>query len=105
MSAKRYVPFDRSIDIIEDFPGDDDARDAYLKCANGNAGLINETVKAMRKLRPPVKSRITTVSDGSRLDPRQAYKVGMALKGAQGVDLSRPWLDQKEKPERKFAVE
>jgi cobalamin biosynthesis protein CobT len=103
LSARKYVPFDRAYDKITRVQDSPKAMERYEECRREYADVIQATTERLRKLWSPEKNRIKVNAEEGRLDPRNAYKLGLALKGAN-VDVSRVWKTITTKKDPRVAV-
>lgn len=90
LSARKYVPFDRaydSVDRVEDSPK---AMTEYEEVRKQYADVIAATTERLRRLWSPDKNKIKVNAEQGRLDPRNAARLGLALKGVP-VDVNRIW--------------
>ena len=103
MSARKYMPYDRSFDRVERVEGTPEAHRQYEEARRECAQVIQATTERLKRLRPPARPTVRVNADAGRLDPRKAVKVGLAVRGAP-VDVSRVWKETIERPEPRFAV-
>lgn len=102
--ARKYVPYTRELDVVEHVEETAEGKDLYDEATWEYRKVIQKTTDVLRRLYSPLKSKIKTNVEEGRLDPRQAYKVGLALNGAP-VDLSRVWRKIIVRKDPKVAVE
>ena len=103
LSARKYVPFDRAYDKVTRVQDSPKAMDRYEECRKEYAEVIQATTERLRKLWSPEKNKIKVNAEQGRLDPRNAYKLGLALKGAN-VDVTRVWKTITTKKDPRVAV-
>jgi len=103
LSARRYLPYDRSLDTVARVPETPEAASEYAAACARHAGTIAEAREHLRRLYSPTLSRLKPNAEASRLDPRQAHKLGLALRGAN-ADLSRVWRRLEVRRDPKVAV-
>lgn len=101
---RKYVPYTRELDVVQHVEGTAESKEAYDEAVWEYRKVIQKTTDVLRRLYSPVKSKIRTNVEEGRLDPRQAYKVGLALNGAP-VDISRVWRRIVTRKDPKVAVE
>jgi cobalamin biosynthesis protein CobT len=102
-AARMYQPFDRNADKVDDVMETPDGREDYEIARLEYKDVIDETTERLRKLYSPERNRIkVNVTDG-RLDPRKAYKIGLAMKGVP-QDLSRVWKAIQTRKDPRVAV-
>ena len=90
LSARTYMPYDRSQDVVIPVAETPEARNAYEAARKEYATVIAETTERLKRLNTPIKNRLKLNVDSGRLCPRKAYRIGLALKGLP-VDLSKVW--------------
>ena len=103
LSAKRYLPFDRSQDTIERVLETPEAASEYAAARAKYERIITESLAHLRRLYSPSLTRLKVNADAGRLDPRQAHRIGLALRGA-AVDLSRVWRRLEVRRDPKIAI-
>lgn len=104
LSARKYVPYDRAYDKVDRVKDSPRAMEKYEKCRREYAEVIAQTTERLRKLWSPEKNRIKVNAEEGRLDPRNAYKLGLALRGAN-VDVRRVWRTITVKKDPRVAVQ
>jgi len=90
LSARKYIPFDRSEDKVDRVGDTPKALEDYEAARKEYEGIIEETAARLRKLYSPEKMRLKVNAEHGKLDPRKAYKIGLAKAGV-AVDLTRVW--------------
>ena len=101
--ARKYLPFDRHMDIEKHVEETPEANAKFLQAKDEHAALIDATLEKLKKLYSPERNKIKFNSLEGRLDPRKAYKIGMAMRGVP-VDLSRVWRQTRSDRDPKVAV-
>jgi cobalamin biosynthesis protein CobT len=90
MNARKYLVFDKSFDRVERIENSQRAMTEYEQVRKEYADVIAATTERLRRLWSPDKNKIKVNAEQGRLDPRNAARLGLALKGAP-VDVSRIW--------------
>jgi len=102
-TARKYCAFDRSLDRVEKIDETPTARSKKEDAVRLHQEMIHETTERLRRLRAPQRSKLKFNAERGRLDPRQAFKVGIATRGAP-VDVSKVWRTTVESIDAKIAV-
>ena len=101
--ARKYLPFDRRMDVETSIFEDAAAEMKHALSVSSHLGLIDDTLGKLRQLYSPERNKLKINVDEGRLNPRLAYKVGLALKGVP-VDLSKVWRKTKSDRDPKVAI-
>lgn len=88
--ARKYCPFDRSLDRVDSISETPDGCAKYELARAEYAKIIQETTERLKRLYSPAKNKLKVNVEQGRLDPRKAYKIGLGMRGV-AVDLSRVW--------------
>lgn len=102
-SARKYCPYTREYDTIDRVMESPDARKQYEDSRAEYAKIIEETTAKLRRLYSPEKIRLKVNVEEGKIDPRKAYKIGLAKRGAP-VDLSKIFRTITVKKDPKVAV-
>jgi cobalamin biosynthesis protein CobT len=101
--ARKYCAFTHENDRVDRITETPSAAVEYEKARAEYAKVIDETTQKLRRLYSPEKTRVKVNAEEGRLDPRMAYKIGLAKKGAS-VNLERVWKNVQVKKDPKVAV-
>jgi cobalamin biosynthesis protein CobT len=102
-AARMYQPFDRSADDVTEIAESPEGREDYEIARLEYKEIIDETTERLKKLYSPERNRIKVNVAEGRLDPRKAYKIGLAMRGVP-QDLSRVWKDIQTRKDPRVAV-
>jgi cobalamin biosynthesis protein CobT len=102
-AARRYVPFDTSYDEIATINDNEKAKQKYEEAKREYEAIINETTERLRRLYSPEKNRVKLQCEEGRLDPRQAYRIALKMRGVD-IDTSRVWKGVEVRKDPKVAV-
>jgi cobalamin biosynthesis protein CobT len=102
--VRKYVPYCRDYDEVHRVQETGEGLAEYDKCKQEYARIIAETTEKLSRLYSPELCRVVLNQEEGRLDPRWAYKVGMALRGAD-VDVSSIRKNVEPLPDPKVAVQ
>lgn len=101
--ARKYTPYDRDNDTIDRIVETPEGRAKYETARTEYAKVIDESTEKLRKLYSPEKVKLKVNVEQGRINPREAYKIGMACKGVP-VDISKVYKTVTVRKDPKVAV-
>lgn len=103
VEARKYCPYGREHDTVEPVVETPNGRAKYEAAKAEYAKVIEESTEKLRKLYSPEKVKIKVNVEQGRINPREAYKIGMACKGVP-VDISKVYRTVTTRKDPKVAV-
>lgn len=101
--ARKYTPYDRDNDTIDRVVESPEGRQKYETARAEYAKVIEESTEKLRKLYSPEKVKLKVNVEQGRINPREAYKIGMACKKVP-VDISKVYKTVTVRKDPKVAV-
>lgn len=103
VESRKYCPFSREYDSVDKVSETPNAKQKYEAAKKEYAAVIDETTQRLRRLYSPQKTRVKVNAEEGRLDPRKAYKIGLAQRGV-AVNLERMWKTIQVRKDPKVAI-